>query len=60
MKFHIYTHGSQRMNPNDFGDPLTFFSAPMRLTFVVLSDISPLIVKHTWFVLPQSPLVQLK
>ena len=33
-------HGSQRMDPNDFGNPLTFSTiVSMRLTFVVVSEM---------------------
>ncbi len=37
MEFCTDIHGFQRMNPNDFGDPLTFPLAP---PFVFLSEMS--------------------
>ncbi len=41
MTFCTDIHDAQRMNPNDFDNPLIFSScATMRLTFVVLSEMS--------------------
>ena len=41
MKFGTDIYKAQRMNPNDFGDPVTCFSsATVRLKFVVLSEMS--------------------
>lgn len=44
MDYHEMTritafHDSQRMTPNDFGDPLTFLNFTVRLTFVGLTEI---------------------
>ncbi len=36
MKFGTDIHGSQRMNPNNFGDPLTSSNTSMKLTFDIL------------------------
>lgn len=41
LKFCTDIDGALRMNPNYFGDPLSFHSTTMRLTFVVLSEIAP-------------------
>ncbi len=42
MKFSRVINGFQRMNPNDFGDPMAFALAPLwGLPFVALSEASP-------------------
>lgn len=40
MKLCTNFHGSQRMNPTDFVDPLTFPPVPSWFTFVILSKMS--------------------
>ncbi len=41
MKFGTDIRGSERMNPNDFGDPLAFYVAPRAdQTFHLSSEIS--------------------
>lgn len=40
MKLCTNFHGSQRMNPTDFVDPLTFPPVPSWFTFVILSEMS--------------------
>lgn len=38
IKFWTDIHGSQTMQPNDFGDPMTFSLHEVGYTFVVLSE----------------------
>ncbi len=44
VEFCTHIHGPQRMNPNEFGDFSS--SAPMRLTFVVLCEISQQLLRR--------------